>query len=225
MATKTSKKTKKSAKKFAKKKKLAKTTPTKKPVRKPAKKSTKKSGAKAARKAKAAKSAAKPAAKAAVKRLRAKSRTSQKSSASSAMALVAEEKAKGEGPRNRKTRGKALSSLFRKKPGAAAKTSARPLRSPAPRSIFSPTCWRASMRLAACSVRKADGPPALTCRGSWSSPRATLRMAIWRPTLRWFWPRMRRVKPRSAEQIAARLRTDDRLRPSMSQVPASSTSL
>jgi hypothetical protein len=204
MAKKTSKKTKKSAKKFAKKKKLAKTTPTKKPVRKPAKKSTKKTGAKAAGKAKAAKSAAKPAAKAAVKRPRAKSRTSRtSSSARNAIAPLAEVKAKA--ATKPKKPGKASLKPFPEQTDEAAgkRLPAGPAVKPAPRSIFSPSCARVHT-LAARWRRKADGPPEIDLSRVVSSPRATLRTRIWRPTPRWF-ARRRKGKTRDlAEQIAAK---------------------
>jgi len=74
---------------------------------------------------------------------------------------------------------------------------------------LSPTCSRASMRLAACSRRKADGPPALTCRGR---GRATARRCAWRygDNAAMVLAKDAKVKPRDlAEQVAARLRTDD----------------
>jgi arginyl-tRNA synthetase len=206
MAKKTSKKTKKSAKKSAKKKKLAKTTPTKKPVRKPAKKSTKKTSPKAARKAKAAKSAAKPAAKAAVRKPRAKSRTSQTSSASSAMAPVAEKAKEAKKP------GKASLKPFPKETYEAAgkKLPAGPAVNPAPsQHLFANLLARVH---AACRV--------LAEEGGWSAGIDLSRVVVEPPrdaahgdmatNAAMVLAKDAKVKPRDlAEQVAARLRTDD----------------
>src|SRR5712664_1525501 len=197
------------AKKTSKKKKLAKTAPTKKPGKRPAKKSTKKTSAKAAKaakKAKAVKSAAKPAAKAAVKRPRAKSRTSQTSSASSAMAPVTEKAKEAKKP------GKAGLKPFPEETSEVAgkKLPAGPAVNPAPSlHLFANLLARVH---AACRV--------LAEEGGWSAGIDLSRVVVEPPrdaahgdmatNAAMVLAKDAKVKPRDlAEQVAARLRTDD----------------
>jgi len=73
---------------------------------------------------------------------------------------------------------------------------------PAPSQHLSANCLRASMP--PCRARGEGGcPSACPVAGRGRAPRDRLRMSDMATTPRWFWPRMRRQKPRDlAEQIA-----------------------
>src|SRR5882724_11769020 len=183
---------------------------TSKKTKKSAKKSTKKTSAKAAKKAKAAKSAATPAAKAAVKRPRAKSRTSQTSSASSAMAPVTEEKATE--AKKPKKPGKASLKPLPEETGEVAgkKLPPGPAVNPAPsQHLFANLLARVH---AACRV--------LAEEGGWSAGIDLSRVVVEPPrdaahgdmatNAAMVLAKDAKVKPRDlAEQVAARLRSDD----------------